>query len=71
MVYRWQGQTTAVISGSRSGHDVPTLGVHHQAPLAVPGTSEGTTEEGTVTEHNLLLFSLPWEFTHIATATAK
>ena len=35
------------------------LGVPKQAPLAAPVTSEGTTEKDIVTEHHLLLLSLP------------
>ena len=71
MVYRWQGQTTTVISDTRSGHGPPPLGVREQAPLVAPIISEGTTEEGTATEHHLLLLSLPWELTHPINATAK
>ena len=71
MVYRWQGQTTAVTSETRAGCGPLPLGVREQAPLAAPVTSEGTTEGGVVTEHHLLLLSLPWELTHPATTTAK
>ena len=71
MVYRWWGQTTTVTSDFRGVHGMPPLGVHERVPLEGPFTSEGTTEEGTVTEHYLLLLSLPWELTHSATATAK
>ena len=71
MIHRWQGQTTIVITDSRDGHDPLPLGVHEQAPLAAPVTSEDTTEEGFVTKHHLLLLSLPWELTHPATVTAK
>ena len=71
MAYRWQGQTTKVISDSRGGHGPPPLGVPEQAALAVPITSEDTTEEGIVTEHHLLLLSLSWEHTRPAAATAK
>ena len=45
------GQTTTVISNSRGVHRLPPLRVCDQAPLAAPVTSEGTTEEGIVTEH--------------------
>ena len=38
--------------------------------MAPPVTSEGTTVEGIVTEHLLLLLLPPWELTHPATATA-
>ena len=51
MVYRWQGQTTAVISDSRGGCGLPPLECHEQTTLVAPFTSEGTTEEGIVTEH--------------------
>ena len=71
MVYRWQGQTTLLIPDSRGGNGLPPLGVHEQVPLVVLITSEGTTEEDIVTEHHLLLLSLPWELTYPATATAK
>ena len=63
MVYRWQGWTTAVISDSRVGHGPPQLGVHEQAPLVAPITSEDITE-GTVTKHHPRLLSVPWELTH-------
>ena len=65
------GQTSTVISDSRGGHCPPPLGVYEQAPLAAPVTSEGTTEEGTVTEYHLLSLSHPWEHTLPAAATAK
>ena len=71
MVYSWWGQTTGVISDSRGGSGLPPLGICEQAPLATPITSEGTTEEGTVTKHHPLLLSLPWEYTHPPTATSK
>ena len=32
---------------------------------------EGTTEEGIVTKHHLMLLSLPWELTCPAAATTK
>ena len=67
MVYRWQGQTTTVITDSRGGHGPAQLGVPEQAPLAAPIISE----EGTAIEHYLLLLSLPWELTHPAPAIAK
>ena len=48
MVYRWQGQTTTVITESRGGHGpLLPLGVHEQASPAVPITSE----EGIAMEH--------------------
>ena len=71
MVYRWQGQTTTVISDSRGGHGLLPLGVHEQAPLEAPVTSEGTTDEGIMTEHHLLLVLHPWEHTGPAAATAE
>ena len=46
-------------------------GVPEQETLAVPTTSEGTTEEHTVMEHYLLLLLLPWEHTHSTAANAK
>ena len=60
MVCRWQGQTTAIISDSRDGRGPPPLGTPEQKSLAAPTTSEGTTEKDIMTEHHLLLFSLPW-----------
>lgn len=71
MVYGWRGQTTVIISDSRGGHGPPPLGVCELAPLVAPVTSEGTTEEGIVTEHHLLLLLHPWEHTRPAAATAK
>ena len=47
MVYRWQGQTTAIITDSRGGHGPHSLGVPEQVPPAVPITSE----EGIANEH--------------------
>ena len=67
MVYRWQGQTTAVITDSRSEHGLLQLGDPEQAPLLAPITSE----EGTAIKHKLLLLSLPWELMYPAAATAK
>ena len=63
----WQEQTTTVITDSRGGCGLLPLGVPEQAPLVAPITSE----EGIAIEHYLLLFSLPWELTHPAAATAK
>ena len=59
IVYSWWGQTTAVISDSRGGQGLQPLGVCVQAPLVAPVTSEGTKEEGIVTEHHLLLAYSP------------
>ena len=67
MLYRWQGQTTTVITDSRGGHGPLPLGVPKQAPLVAPITSE----EGIAIEHRLLLLSLLWELTHPTAATAK
>ena len=67
MVYRWQGQTTAVITDSRDSRVPLPLGVPERTPPAVPITSE----EGIAIKHKLLLLSLPWELTHPAAATAK
>ena len=71
MVYRWQGQTAMLISDSRGRRGLPPLGVREHLPRAGPKTSEGTTEEGTVTEHHLLLLSFSWEHTCPAASTAK
>ena len=67
MVYRWQEQTTTVITDSRGGHGPLPLWVPEQAPPAVPITSE----EGAAIKHKLLLLSVPWELMHPAAATAK
>ena len=67
MVCRWWGQSTTVISDSRGGHGPLPLGVHEQAPLAAPVTSE----EGTAIEYYLLVLLLPWELTHPAAAAVK
>ena len=71
MVCRWWGQTTAFISDFRGELGLSPLGIRDQAPLAVPISSEGNTEENVVIEHYLLLLSLSWELTHPAAATAK
>ena len=67
MVYRWQGQTTIVVTDSRGSHGLLPLGVPEQAPPVVLITSE----EGAAIKHKLLLLSLPWELMHPAAATAK
>ena len=63
------GQTTTVISDSRGG-----CGCHLQGSMNSTTCSlnhfKGTTEEGFVTEHHLLL-SLSWEHTCLAAANAK
>ena len=63
MVYRCRDKPLQS-SDSRGGHGLPSLGIGEQGTLAAPITPEGTTEEGTVTEHHLLLLSLPWEPTY-------
>ena len=47
------------------------LAVHEQTPLSAPFTSRVPQEEGTVTEHHLLVLSYLWEHTRPAAATAK
>ena len=42
MIYRWQGQTATVISGSRGGSATTSLGVGEQATLAAPVTSRSS-----------------------------
>ena len=64
MVYRWQGQTTTVITDSRDGHGLLPIGVPEQAPPAAPITSE----EGITIKYKLLLLSPPWELTYPAAA---
>ena len=71
VVYRRQGKTTTFISDSRDGHGLPPLGVCEQAQPAAPVNSEVGMQEGNATEHHPLLLSLPWEYIHPATATAK
>ena len=73
MVYRWQGQTIAVISDSGDGHDPPPLGVCEQAQLSAPVISEHITDGGIVTEYKLLLLSHPWTlgYTCLAANTDK
>ena len=71
MVCRWWGKTPNVISYSRDGCSPLPLGVPEQEPLAAPTTSGGTTVEGNVIEHHLLLCSLPWDHTSPSAATAK
>ena len=46
------GETTAVITDSRGGHALLSLGIPKQAPLEAPVTSE----EDTAIKHYLLLF---------------
>ena len=69
MVYRWQGQPPQ-LALSRGGSGPPPLVVQKQAPLVAPVTSEGTTEESIATKPHWLMFSLCWELTYPATATA-
>ena len=42
-------------------HGLPPLGIGEQAPSAALVTSEVGTEKGTSIEHDILLFSYPWE----------
>ena len=56
MVYRWQGQTIAVITDSRDSHGLLPLGFPEHAPPTVPITKE----EGIAIQHKLLLLSLTW-----------
>ena len=67
MVYRWQRQTTTVITEERDDHSPLPLGVPEQTPLVVPVTSK----EGIAIKHKPLLLSLPWELTNTAATTAK
>ena len=39
MIYRWQGQTTAVVSEARGRHDLLPLGACEWAPPVTPVTS--------------------------------
>ena len=55
-----------IFSDSKVGHGLPPAEVREQTPLAAPITSEDTTEEGTVNNHNPLVLSLPWGLTHPA-----
>ena len=56
---------------SRGGHGPLPLGIPEQISLVAPTTSEGTTEKDIMTEHHLMLLSLPWENICPVTATAK
>ena len=47
MVYRWQWQTTTVISDSRVGSGPRPRRIPEQATLSAPTISEAITEEGT------------------------
>ena len=55
----------------RDGHGPQPLGIHEQAPLAAPVTSEIGAEKAIATKHQPLLLSLPWEHTCSAITTAK
>ena len=55
MVYRWQEQSTTVITDSRGGHGPLPLEVPEQAPLDTPITSE----DGMMIENYLVLLLLP------------
>ena len=71
MVWRWRGQTAAVIPDSRGGGGPPPLGIPEKKSLSASTTSEGTTEKDIAMEHHLLLLSLPLEYTFPASATTK
>ena len=68
---RWQEPTTIVIPDSRGEHGPMPLAISEQKSLAAPITSESITEKDTLTEHHLMLLSLPWEHTCPAAATIK
>ena len=70
MIYRRRGQTTTVIPGSRGGSGLLPLGAHEQAHLQ-PNHLKGTTEEGIVIKHHLLVLSNPWEHTRPAAVSAE
>ena len=72
MVNRNQRQTATVISDSRGGHRMPSLGVMNRHYLQSKST-QFSTEKATATEHHPLVLSLFREDTHPAndTATAK
>ena len=70
MVYRRQGQTTSVISGCRVGSGSPLLGICKQTTFS-PIHLKGTTEEGIVIEHHMLVLLYPWEHSRLAAATDK
>ena len=61
MVCRWWGKTTPVVD----------MAYRHWESLAATITSEGTTEEDIVIEHNLLLLFLSWKHTCPVAATTK
>ena len=74
MIHRWQGQTAVVVSETRGRHGLPLLGCYEWAPPVPPLTSwvaKNEKKEGIATKYHTLLFSLPWEHTHPAAATAK
>ena len=73
MIYRWQGQTVAVLSEARGRRGLPPLGACEEAPPVTPVTPGVAKKEkkGIATKHHMLLLSLPWEHTHPAAATAK
>ena len=66
-VYRWWGQTTAVITDSRDSCSPLPLGVTEQAPPVGPITSK----RGIAIKYKLLLCPLPWELMHPAAAISK
>ena len=61
----------SVISNFKGRCGPPPLGVLEQAPPTASVTSEVGPEEGTATEYQPLLPSLPWEHTWPAAASAK
>ena len=65
------GQTTTVISDSRAGWGPPPVGVEEREAPVTLVTSEVGTEECTSKKHQLVLLSLPREFTYPAAARAK
>ena len=75
MIYRQQGQTTAVILEARGRRGLPPLEDYVWTPpvaLVTSGVSQKKTKkEGTATKHHTLLLSLSWENTRSAAVTAK
>ena len=71
VIHRQQGQTKAVISETGGRCGLPSGGVCEQASPANPVTSEFSKKEGTATECQPSLLSLPWEHTHPLATTAK
>ena len=65
------GGKTPQPSDSRSRCALPPLEGPEEAPSVTPVTTGVSAEEGTATDHHLLLLSLPWEDTCPAAASAK